>query len=450
MLHDHVTIFVKAGDGGNGSASFRREKYVPMGGPNGGDGGRGGDVVLVVDPNLRTLIDFHFQKHYRAERGGHGRGKDQHGKNGADLLLRVPPGTVVRDGTGGLLADLVEPGQRVVAARGGRGGRGNTHFVTPQERAPRFAEKGDPGEERTLELELKLLADVGLVGFPNAGKSSLLRRISAAQPKVASYPFTTLEPNLGLVRLGEDRSFVAADLPGLIAGAHEGAGLGHRFLRHVERTRVLVHVVDAAATEGRDPREDVRAINRELLLYDPELAARPQVIAANKIDLPGAQANLALLQQEYPLLEIYPVSALTGSGVDELLLGVARMLEAAPKDKPNLDGTTRLPSNRMPDATPRRAHPGEEAAGTQVPALHLFQADRDWGGFTVTRVDGAWQVSGKGVERLVRRFDPDNPSALRHIHHILQRMGVDAALQAKGIREGDVVRIGDFEFEWVD
>ena len=345
MFYDYVKIFVKAGDGGNGSASFRREKFIPNGGPDGGDGGRGGSVVLMVDPNLNTLVDYHYQTHYRAERGEHGRGKNQHGKNGEDLLLRVPPGTVVREEDGDTLADLTRPGQQVVAARGGRGGRGNTHFTTSKEQAPHFAEQGDPGEERTLELELKLLADAGLIGFPNAGKSSLLRRISAARPKVASYPFTTLEPNLGMVRIGEDRSFVVADLPGLVEGAHTGTGLGHRFLRHTERTTVLVHVVDTAGTEGRDPLEDIRVINQELQVYNPELAGRPQVIAANKIDLPQARENLPLLRQGFPDAQVYPISAVTGEGVDQLLLGISRLLDehrpgrslGAPQDQEDQD-----------------------------------------------------------------------------------------------------------------
>ncbi len=445
MLHDHVKIFVKAGDGGNGSAAFRREKYIPMGGPNGGDGGRGGDVLLVVDANLQTLIDYHFQKHYRAERGGSGLGKDQHGKNGADLLLRVPPGTVVRDGAGALLADLVEPGRRVVVAGGGRGGRGNTHFVTPQERAPHFAEKGDPGEERALELDLKLLADVGLVGFPNAGKSSLLRRISAAHPKIASYPFTTVEPNLGLVRLGDDRSFVAADMPGLIEGAHAGTGMGHRFLRHIERTRVLVHVVDAAGAEGRDPLEDVRVINRELLLYNAELAARPQVIAANKIDLPDAQTNLAAMIQEFPETEIYPISALTGEGIDRMLQGVSRMLQAVPEGR----SSHALQAPSATDAIPGLA-PGEHPEGAPASAVHTFQAGRNADSFAIDKADSVWRISGQGVERLVARFDLDNPAALRYFQHILRRIGVDDALRDKGIRQGDIVKIRDFEFEWMD
>lgn len=424
MLYDYVKIYVKAGDGGNGSASFRREKYIPNGGPDGGDGGRGGNVALVVDPNLNTLIDYHYQKHYRAERGGDGRGKDQHGKNGDDLVLKVPPGTVIKDAEGGAIADLTRPGQLVVAAKGGRGGRGNTRFTTSKEQAPHFAENGDPGEEHTLELELKLLADVGLVGFPNAGKSSLLRRISAAQPKVASYPFTTLEPNLGLVRIGEDQSFVVADLPGLIEGAHAGTGLGHRFLRHAERTRVLVHVVDAAGIEGRDPREDIRVIDQELRLYNPELAARPQVIAANKIDLPEARENIPLLRQEWPEVPVYPISAATGEGIDQLLLGVTRLLEEHPPC---------VPENPEDQELVIKVEPGPEPAG-----------------FTVVKADSAWQVSGKGIERLVTRFDPNNPAALRYLQHTLKRIGLDDVLRSKGIKQGDVVKIKEFEFEWSD
>ncbi|MGB9791438.1 MAG: GTPase ObgE [Thermacetogeniaceae bacterium] len=422
MFIDYVKIYVKAGDGGNGAVAFRREKYVPAGGPCGGDGGRGGDVVLVVDPNLRTLIDYHYKKHYKAERGEHGKGKDQHGRDGADLILRVPPGTVVRDVGGAFCVDMVKPGQRLVVARGGKGGRGNARFVTPQMRAPRFAEKGDPGEERWLELELKLLAEVGLVGFPNAGKSSLLRRISAARPKVASYPFTTLEPHLGLVRVGDDASFVVADLPGLIEGAHEGHGLGHRFLRHVERTKVLVHVVDTAGTEGRDPREDVRVINRELELYNPELVKRPMIIAANKMDLPGAAENLELLRKEFPELKICPISALQGTGVDELVREIYKLLKAAEeKEEPEL----------LED---------EEE-------IRLVTAPEERG-FRIEVKDGVYEVSGKGMELLVSRLDLENPDALRYFQHILKRSGVDAALREKGIRPGDVVRISGFEFEW--
>jgi len=331
MFYDHLKIHVKAGDGGNGCVAFRREKYVPLGGPAGGDGGRGGHVVLRADEGLRTLVDFHFKRHFRAGRGRHGEGKDRHGKNGADLVLRVPVGTMVREAeTGRVLADLTAHGQEAVVARGGRGGRGNARFATPKEKAPRIAEKGKPGEERWLELALKLLSDVGLIGFPNAGKSTILSRVSAARPKIADYPFTTLEPCLGVVRAGEGESFVVADLPGLIEGAHTGAGLGHKFLRHIERTRLLIHVLDTAGTGGRDPVEDFTAINRELALYSPELASRPQVVAANKMDLPEARANLDRLRAALPDCEIFPVSAVTGEGLDLLIARVAVLLQELP------------------------------------------------------------------------------------------------------------------------
>jgi GTP-binding protein len=380
-------------------------------------------VIIVADPKLSTLIDYHYQKHYRAERGGHGRGKNQHGKKGEDLVLRVPVGTVVRDPEGGFCVDLISPGQQVIVARGGRGGRGNARFVTPQQRAPRFAERGDPGEERWIELELKLIADVGLVGFPNAGKSSLLRKISAAHPKVAPYPFTTLEPCLGLVRVDEEKSFVVADIPGLIEGAHQGVGLGHRFLRHIERTKVLVHVVDTAGTEGRDPRSDVRAVNKELGLYNPELLKRPMVIAANKMDLPGAAKNLHLLQKEFPEYQIYPISALTGAGVDQLVKGLAQILEGL------------------------RDHQ-EVFQKTEV--CRIVRDVPDEGFQIVEEGDGVFRVSGKAIERLVRRFDLNNPDALRYFHMKIRKMGLEEALRQKGIRPGDVVKIDDIELEWSD
>lgn len=329
MFIDRAKIFVRGGDGGNGCVAFRREKYVPKGGPAGGDGGRGGHVILIADAGLRTLVDFRYRVHYRAPRGEHGRGKGMHGRDGEDLTIRVPVGTVVRDAaTGEILADLVREGQQVVVARGGRGGRGNMHFATPVERAPERAEPGRPGEERWLELELKLLADVGLVGMPNAGKSTLLARVSAARPKIASYPFTTLVPHLGVVRVDEGRSFVMADIPGLIAGAAAGAGLGHGFLRHIERTQVLLYVLDVAGTEGRDPLEDLQTLKEELRLYNPELLARPQVVAANKMDLPGSEEGLARLQAALEgSYEIFPISGLTGAGVDQLVYRLGELVD---------------------------------------------------------------------------------------------------------------------------
>jgi GTP-binding protein len=422
MFYDYSKIYVKGGDGGNGAVAFRREKYVPYGGPSGGDGGRGGDVVFVADRNLHTLIDFRYRKHYKAKRGEHGRGKNQHGRDAEDLIVRLPVGTVIRDVGGTFSIDLNKDGQRVIVARGGKGGRGNARFATAKLQAPRFAEKGDPGEEYWLELELKLLADVGLVGFPNAGKSSLLSRISAARPKVADYPFTTLDPGLGVVEVGES-SFVVADLPGLIEGAHEGAGLGHRFLRHVERTRVLVLVVDTAGIEGRDPRDDVRVIRRELELYNPDLAKRPLVIAANKMDLPGAAENLTLLQQDFPELKIYPISAVVGTGIKKLLYDLADILE----------------EEQVPEL---------EAEPLSEEVRVVTAEEQDERSFVITKEAGEFCIYGKGIERLVRRLDLENPDALNYFHYMLGLLKVDDALLREGIKAGDTVRIGEFEFEW--
>ncbi|HEY6002284.1 MAG TPA: GTPase ObgE [Anaeromyxobacter sp.] len=337
---DEVRIHVKAGDGGNGAVAWRREKYVPRGGPAGGDGGNGGDVVLVVDPQLSTLLDYRYVHDHRARSGEHGMGSDMNGQDGVDLELRVPPGTVVKDAaTGEALADLDAPGQRFVAAKGGRGGLGNMNFATATNQAPRFAQDGTPGEERELVLELKLLADVGIVGYPNAGKSTLISRISRARPKIADYPFTTLVPNLGVVSWRGEKSFVVADIPGLIEGAHEGAGLGHQFLRHVERCRVLVHLVDGAAQEpGRSPKADLDAIDRELALHSPELAKKPQVIAVTKVDVPEARAagtKLArLLGRRRKPVAVHLVSAVTGEGLPQLLDAVARLLFKAAAPRP--------------------------------------------------------------------------------------------------------------------
>jgi GTPase len=333
---DEVEIHVRAGDGGRGCISFRREKFVPRGGPNGGDGGRGGSVILEADEGLGTLLDFRYRRHYTAPRGGHGEGSDRHGANGEDLVLRVPVGTTVRErDTGLLLGDLTGRGGRLDVARGGRGGRGNARFATSTRRAPRHAEPGEAGEERMLRLELRLLADVGVVGFPNAGKSTLVARLSAARPKIADYPFTTLVPTLGLVRLEEGRSFVIADVPGLIPGAAEGKGLGLRFLRHIERTRLLVHLLDLDPGTGRDPVEDWRTIQAELEAYSPELAARPQLIAANKIDLDGAAPRLARVvafvrRRRLPMIAL---AARTGQGLDELRAAIGTALLTAPGDR---------------------------------------------------------------------------------------------------------------------
>lgn len=331
MFYDRARIFVKAGDGGNGAVAFRREKYVPRGGPSGGDGGDGGNVILVASPDLRTLLDFQYRRHFRAERGRHGEGKNRHGRSGEDLRIAVPPGTQVRDAeTGELIADLDRPGSQAVVARGGRGGRGNARFASPQNRAPTWAQPGQPGEEKWLLLELKLLADVGLVGLPNAGKSTLLAQISAARPKIADYPFTTLEPHLGVVKLPHFRSFVVADIPGLVEGAHLGAGLGHDFLRHIERTRLLVHLVSLSPLDG-DPMENFKVINQELALYDPPLTGKPMLVVANKIDLPEAQAAWPQFRDQVQQLgweEVWAISGATGQGVEGLLERLARLLEA--------------------------------------------------------------------------------------------------------------------------
>ena len=329
---DEVRIHVKAGDGGNGAVAWRREKFIPRGGPAGGDGGNGGDVVLMVDPQLSTLLDYRYVHDHKARDGEHGRGSDMNGQNGAHLELRVPPGTVVKDAaTGEVVVDLSEPGRRVVIAKGGRGGLGNINFATSTNQAPRYAEDGTPGEERELQLELKLLADVGIVGYPNAGKSTLISRISRARPKIADYPFTTLTPNLGVVGWRDGRSFVVADIPGLIDGAHAGAGLGHQFLRHVERCRVLVHLVEGANPEpGRSPAADFKAINEELALYSPELAKKPQVVAVTKIDVPeareaGEKLAKALGRRKKPI-KVHLVSSATGEGLDPLLDAVGKAL----------------------------------------------------------------------------------------------------------------------------
>ena len=326
---DEVKIFVRSGDGGAGCVSFRREKFVPFGGPNGGDGGRGGDVIIEADRGLSTLLDMKQRPHQKAERGRHGMGKDRHGASGDDLVIHLPVGTLVKDAeTGDVLADLDQHGQRMVILKGGRGGQGNARFMTSTNRTPRFAQPGEPGEERWLRLELKLLADVGLLGMPSVGKSSLIAKVSAARPKIADYPFTTLVPNLGVVLYKDYRSFVIADIPGLIEGAHEGAGLGHRFLRHVERTRLLVHLLDPCRPPASDSLADYDAINRELALFDPELAEKPQIVVVNKIDRTDVKDLLPQIRQTFTErgVHVFPISAATGEGIPELLDEIAKYL----------------------------------------------------------------------------------------------------------------------------
>lgn len=421
MFVDEAEVFVQAGSGGDGSVSFRREKYVPRGGPDGGDGGRGGDVVFVVDPNLTTLADLRYKRHYKAERGANGSGGHRQGRRGADCEVSVPPGTVVRDrDSGAVLADLTEPGQRVIVARGGRGGRGNARFATSRRQAPRMAEKGEPGEARWLKLELHLLADVGLVGWPNAGKSSLLARVSAARPKVAAYPFTTLAPHLGVVERGPGRSFVVADIPGLIEGAHRGAGLGHTFLRHIRRTRVLVYVVDAAGTEGREPSQDLETLRRELRAFEPALLDRPGLVAANKMDLPETSEHLPGLREAAARygLEVVPVSAATGKGINQLLDRIEDLLARAPR-----------PSG-LPVAEGRR----------------VYRAGPDRRRVLVRRAaDGAWTVSGPLIDRWVAMTPFENDEAVRWLLRRLDRLGVETSLRDAGARDGDTVRVGPLE-----
>ena len=422
MFLDRVTIWVRAGDGGDGAATFRREAHVPKGGPDGGDGGRGGSILLRVDPGLTTLRDFRFTHHFRAEAGGRGLGAKRHGKSGDDLVITVPPGTgVLDDATGELLADLVATGQEVTIARGGRGGLGNVHFATSTHRAPQHAQKGEPGEEHGLRLELRLIAEVGLVGLPNAGKSTLLGALTAARPKIAAYPFTTLEPNLGVMDLGDaaDRRPTIADVPGLIEGASSGAGLGHAFLRHVERTRVLVHVVDGAA---RDPGWDHDVIREELRLHDPRLLEKPLVVVFNKMDLPAARDAWPAFEaaRRAEGLTVVAASAETGDGLGSLRAAVGTMLPAA-------DDTSDVP----------------EPFGVVV---HRLDAAGD--GFTMEREGEAHRVRGKRIERLAAQTNFDIEESAERFQRALGRMGIDGALRKAGIQPGDVVRIGAIEFEW--
>jgi GTP-binding protein len=429
MFVDRVKIYVKGGDGGNGIVAFRREKYVPKGGPAGGDGGKGADVVFEVDEGLRTLIDFRYQRHFKAPRGENGKSKNQHGKNAEDMVVKVPPGTVViDDDTKEVIADLTEHGQRVVVAKGGRGGRGNTRFATPANPAPEICEKGEPGEERYVVLELKLLADVGLVGFPSVGKSTLLSVVSRAKPKIADYHFTTIVPNLGVVETEDGRSFVMADLPGLIEGAHQGVGLGHQFLRHIERTRVIVHVIDMSASEGRDPYDDYVTINNELKEYNLRLTERPQIIAANKMDIPEAHEHLKRfkekLQEDYP---VFPISAATGQGIRELLFAIADKLEETPE------------------------FPLQDVAEKEGIHRVVYKYERPEEEFTITRdPDGAFVLSGAKIEKLFKMTDFTHDESIRRFARQLRSLGVDEALRAKGAKDGDTVRLLDYEFEFIE
>ncbi|MCY8145493.1 GTPase ObgE [Bacillus inaquosorum] len=428
MFVDQVKVYVKGGDGGNGMVAFRREKYVPKGGPAGGDGGKGGDVVFEVDEGLRTLMDFRYKKHFKAIRGEHGMSKNQHGRNADDMVIKVPPGTVVTDDdTKQVIADLTEHGQQAVIARGGRGGRGNSRFATPANPAPQLSENGEPGKERYVVLELKVLADVGLVGFPSVGKSTLLSVVSSAKPKIADYHFTTLVPNLGMVETDDGRSFVMADLPGLIEGAHQGIGLGHQFLRHIERTRVIVHVIDMSGLEGRDPYEDYVTINQELSEYNLRLTERPQIIVANKMDMPQAAENLEAFKEkltdDYP---VFPVSAVTREGLRELLFEVANQLENTPEFP--LYDEEELTQNRV-----------------------MYTMENEEVPFNITRdPDGVFVLSGDSLERLFKMTDFSRDESVKRFARQMRGMGVDEALRERGAKDGDIIRLLEFEFEFID
>lgn len=429
MFVDQVKIYVKAGNGGDGMVAFRREKFVPNGGPAGGDGGKGADVVFVVDEGLRTLVDFRFKRIFKAEHGEHGMSKSMHGRGAEDLVVKVPQGTIVKDiDTGEIIADLVAHGQRAVIAKAGRGGRGNKRFATPANPAPELSENGEPGQERNVQLELKVLADVGLVGFPSVGKSTLLSVVSAARPKIAAYHFTTIVPNLGMVDAGDGRSFVMADLPGLIEGASQGVGLGHQFLRHIERTRVIVHVTDMSGSEGRVPYEDYMAINNELEQYNLRLMERPQIIVANKMDMPDAEENLnefkTKIAEDIP---VFPISAVTKTGLRELLLAIADKLETTPE----------FPLNEILE---------QEDEDT---VLYKYVAEEP--DFEISREpDGTFVLSGAKIERLFTMTNFERDASISRFARQLRAMGVDEALRKRGAKDGDIVRLLDYEFEFMD
>ena len=422
MFYDYARVYVKAGKGGDGMVAFRREKYVPAGGPSGGDGGKGGDVVFVGDEGLRTLVDFRYRRHLQAEAGQPGKNKNMHGAAGGDLIVHVPVGTIAKNENGDTVGELLYHRQRLVVAKGGRGGKGNARYASSVNRAPRVADNGALGEDGWLVLELKLLADVGLIGFPNVGKSTVISMVSAAKPKIADYPFTTIDPNLGVVRIDEADSFVMADIPGLIEGAGEGAGLGHRFLRHVERTKVLLHVLDISGFTGRDPLEDFHMILNELEIYNPTLRAKPQIIVANKMDLPGAAENLARLQETLGgQYKIMALSAATGEGCQQLVWEAGKLLReqeavlaAVPEEEIKI---TRLPPDEGPPLVAKR--------------------ENDY-----------WILAGAEMDRQAQRTNFANDAAVSRLLRILRSMDVDNILRQAGAVDGDTVLIGPLSFEF--
>lgn len=424
MFVDYAKIIIKAGDGGNGAATFRREKYVAAGGPDGGDGGKGGDVYFVVDPNANTLIDFRFTKRFKAEDGQNGSGSHRFGKSGEHCYIKVPIGTIVKDAeTGKVIVDLSKPDQKELILKGGKGGKGNSHFATSTRQAPRFAIDGEKGKEKEIILELKLLADVGLVGFPNVGKSTILSRVTKATPKIADYHFTTIDPNLGVVKTEHGDSFVLADIPGIIEGASQGVGLGTQFLRHVERTRLLLHVLDVAGTEGRNPVEDFNKINEELKQYSEKLAERKQIIVANKIDSMQDDSNYKELEKiaKEKDIEIFKISAVTGEGLNELFNHVAEILKTLPK---------------------------EEVVDIEDRIVYTLEEEQDE--FEIEVVDNEFFVTGPAVERLMGRVNIGDNESYAYMERMLKKLGIEAALKEKGVKEGDTVNILEWVFEWYE
>lgn len=424
MFTDYVKIYAKAGNGGNGAVSFRREKYVASGGPDGGDGGKGGDIYFEVNPDSNTLVDFRYKKKFKADNGNNGEGSHKYGRGGQDLIIKVPRGTIIKDAqTGEVLADLSEEKQKELILKGGKGGKGNSHFATSTRQAPRFSEAGQEGEEKELILELKLLADVGLIGFPSVGKSTILSVVTSATPKIADYHFTTLEPNLGVVKAEYGDSFVIADIPGLIEGASEGTGLGIQFLRHIERTRLLLHVVDVSGSEGRNPVQDFYTINRELEKYSKKLATRKQIIIANKADIVQDEMlykeleNLAREQK----MEIFKISAATGQGLKELMTHVSEVLKTLPKEE------------LVEVSSTRKVYKLEEKES-----------------FTITKEDDTYVVDGPAIRDLMRRVNMEDNESLYYFQKRIAELGVDARLKKMGVKDGDSVRVYDYELEWQD
>ncbi len=423
MFTDYTKIIIKSGNGGNGAISFRREKYVAAGGPDGGDGGKGGDVYFKVDKDKNTLIDFRYNKKFKATNGENGRGSRCTGKSGEDIYIGVPIGTIIKDvATGKIIADLSQPNQVECILKGGRGGRGNQHFATPTRQVPRFAEDGEPGEEKEVILELKLLADVGLLGFPNVGKSTFLSTVTDARPKIANYQFTTLEPNLGVVKSKDGSSFVIADIPGIIEGASNGVGLGLQFLRHIERTRLLLHIIDVSGMEGRNPKDDFRIINEELKNYSEKLAKRKQIIVASKADIANEELynELKSLAKEKNM-EIFKISSSTGEGIKELLDYVSKTLKTLPK---------------------------EDLYEAEEKMIYTLEDDEEE--FTIIHNQNEFEVTGKAVEKIIRRINIDDNESMHYLHKNLVNLGVEEALKREGIKEGDIVKISNYEFEWYE